>query len=59
MLRGDYSLITVPVAAGAKTVELTFRSKAYEVGRAITLVSSVVLLIALLLYLAAIRLRHG
>ena len=59
VLRGDYSLITVPVAAGAKTVELTFRSKAYEVGRAITLVSSVVLLIALLLYLAAIRLRHG
>ncbi|MGH7547098.1 MAG: YfhO family protein [Gemmatimonadales bacterium] len=37
VLRGDYTLITVPVSAGAKRVELTFRSHHYETGRAISL----------------------
>jgi len=37
VLRGDYTLITVPVLAGAKRVELTFRSRDYETGRAISL----------------------
>jgi len=37
VLRGDYTLITVPVSAGAKRVELSFRSRHYETGRAISL----------------------
>jgi len=59
LLRGDYSLITVPLPAGARTVDLTFRSRAYEVGRAITLASLALLLVALLASLAGRRPRHA
>ena len=48
LLRGDHALLTVRVPAGAKQVDLTFRSKDYETGRAISLVS-----LALLAGLAA------
>ncbi len=48
VLRGDYSLLTVALPAGAKVVDLTFRSKLYELGRTLTLASLAVLLIALL-----------
>jgi hypothetical protein len=48
VLRGDYSLITVAVPAGAKVVTLTFRSKLYELGRTLTIASLATLLIALL-----------
>ena len=60
VLRGDYTLITVALPAGAKVVELAFRSKLYEVGRTLTVGSLAGLLIALL---AAVvlprRARHG
>jgi len=60
VLRGDYSLITVALPAGARVVELTFRSKLYELGRTLTIASLAGLLIALL---AAVvlprRARHG
>jgi hypothetical protein len=60
VLRGDYSLITVAVPAGAKVVDLTFRSKLYELGRTLTIASLAALFIALL---AAVvlprRLPHG
>jgi len=60
VLRGDYSLLTVALPAGAKVVELTFRSKLYELGRTLTIASLAGLLIALL---AAVvlprRARHG
>src|SRR5207302_309299 len=39
VIRGDYALITVPVPAGAKRVELTFRSPAYQTGKMISLAS--------------------
>ncbi len=58
-LRGDYSLITVPVAAGTKTVELSFRSKLYERGRALTLGSLGLLVIAAAGSLAAGRRRRA
>jgi len=48
VLRGDYSLITVAVPAGAKVVDLAFRSKLYELGRTLTIASLATLLIALL-----------
>ncbi len=39
VLRGNVSLITVPVTRGARRVELMFWSRAYETGRLLTLVS--------------------
>src|SRR2546422_9585594 len=48
MLRGDYSLLTVAVPAGAKVVDLVFRSRLYELGRTLTIASLAALLIALL-----------
>ena len=60
VLRGDYSLITVALPAGAKLVELAFRSKLYETGRTLSLGCLAALLVALL---AAVilprRARHG
>src|SRR5881398_3388765 len=57
LLRGDYSLITVPLPAGARTVDLTFHSRLYEIGKAITLASLALLLIALVASLAGRRAR--
>jgi hypothetical protein len=59
VLRGDYSLLTIPVPAGAKAVELTFRSKLYELGRTITLASLAVLVIALVASFVARRMQHA
>ena len=60
VLRGDYSLIAVALPAGAKVVELTFRSKLYELGRTLSIASLAAILIALL---AAVglprRAKHG
>src|SRR5207247_9951735 len=53
--RGDYSLITVPLAAGTKTVELSFRSQLYNRGRALTLGSLGLLAIAAAGSLASAR----
>jgi len=39
VVRGDYTLITVPVPEGAKQVVLQFRSSAYQTGKAISLAS--------------------
>jgi hypothetical protein len=55
VLRGDYSLITVAVPAGAKVVDLTFHSNLYELGRTLTIASLAALLVALL---AALALRR-
>ncbi len=57
VLRGDYSLLTVVLPAGAKAVELTFRSELYDRGKAITLGSLALLLIAALA--AAVPRRTG
>ena len=43
-LRGQYALLTVPVPAGAHEVELVFRSKAYERGKVVSLLSLVIAL---------------
>ena len=37
--RADYNLIGVPLPAGARNVELTFRDPAYGIGKAITVVA--------------------
>jgi hypothetical protein len=44
VLRGDWTLITVPVPAGAKAVELTFSSRAFRWGKVITWVSLILVL---------------
>jgi len=59
VLRGDYSLMTIAVPAGAKRVELTFRSKLYERGKAITLASLAVLLLAALATVVPRPARHA
>jgi hypothetical protein len=59
VLRGDYSLITVVLPAGAQAVELRFRSESYDRGKAITLGSLALLLIAALAAVVPRRARHG
>ena len=59
LLRGDYSLITVPVPAGTRTVDLTFRSRLYELGRTVTLASLTLVLVALLASFATGRPRNA
>jgi len=56
-LRGNFSLITVPVPAGARTVELTFRSRDYETGRTVSLASLFVL--AVVAAAPLVRRRRG
>ena len=47
LYRADYNLIGVPLPAGSRTVELTFRDPALAVGRSITLVAVLLALGAL------------
>ena len=42
--RGDVTLITVPVPAGARLVELRYRAPGYAAGRLITYISLVIVL---------------
>jgi hypothetical protein len=44
VLRGDWTLITVPVPAGARAIELTFSSRAFRSGKLITWVSLILVL---------------
>ena len=55
VLRGNYTMLTVAVPAGARTVELTFRSGTYRTGKLLTLVSLAVVAVALV---APIALRR-
>ncbi|OLC76793.1 MAG: hypothetical protein AUH78_06225 [Gemmatimonadetes bacterium 13_1_40CM_4_69_8] len=59
VLRGDYTLITVPVPAGAKQVALSFRSPEYQTGKAISLASLALLAAIGLLPVALRRRRDG
>jgi uncharacterized membrane protein YfhO len=45
--RADYNLIGIPLPAGARTVELSFRDPAVATGKAITLVALAIALLAL------------
>jgi hypothetical protein len=45
--RGDVTLITVPVPAGARTVELRFVSRAFERGKVISIASLLLVLLGL------------
>ncbi len=58
VLRGQQSLITVPVPRGARDVELTFSSRSYRTGQAITL-ASLALVLPWLVVPAARRRRRG
>ncbi len=57
VVRGDWALLTVPVPAGARRVDLRFRSPAYAAGRGISLASLGVTLLVLLL--PALRRRRA
>ncbi|HQR17683.1 MAG TPA: YfhO family protein [Gemmatimonadales bacterium] len=57
VVRAQFSLMAVPVPAGARQVELTFASAAYRTGRLVTL--AIAALLALLLVVdGAVRLRR-
>jgi hypothetical protein len=43
VLRGDHALITIPVAAGARRIELSYRSARYETGRYLSFLSLLIL----------------
>jgi hypothetical protein len=47
VMRGDQTLITVPVGAGASEVELWFDSKHYKIGKVITLLGLIAAALAL------------
>ena len=49
VLRGNGTLITVPVPAGARELALRYEGRAYAQGRLITVVSLIVVAIALVL----------
>jgi hypothetical protein len=59
VLRGDYTLVSVALPAGAKQVQLTFHSKPYDLGKAITVSSLALLFIVLLAAVVARRAGHG
>ncbi len=59
VLRGDGSLIVVPVPAGARQVALTFGSPSYETGKDISLASLAGLFLAVLVPIAVRRWRRA
>jgi hypothetical protein len=59
VLRGDHSLITVPVPAGARRVELTYRSATYARGRAVGFVALAVVLAGFVVPAIQARRRRG
>lgn len=59
VLRGNQSLITVPVPTGARTVELLFSSGSYRRGRLVSLVALLLLAGAVLVPTVAARRRRG
>jgi hypothetical protein len=59
VLRGDVTLITVPVSEAAESVELRFRSTAYRVGKLVTLVSLAIVVLAVALPMFVRRARDG
>jgi len=59
VLRGNHALITVPVPAGARRVELRYHSAAYARGKAISVASLAGVLAAFVLPLTRRRRRHG
>jgi hypothetical protein len=58
-IRGNGSLLTVPVTAGAREIELTYESAAYRTGRGITLASLLLVVIGVVAPSAIRRKRRG
>ncbi len=59
VIRGNYSLITVPIERGATTVELAFDSEDYRMGKGITLAATALVLVGLVLPPVLRRRRSG
>ena len=59
VLRGDWTLITVPIPAGARRVELAFSSPSYRRGKLLTLLSLLLVLGAIVGPSVARRMRRG
>lgn len=54
VLRAQYALMAVPLPAGARSVDLVYRSAAYRIGRVVTLVT----ILTVLALMAGDRLRR-
>jgi hypothetical protein len=59
VVRGDVSLITVPVPAGAERVRLEYRSPQYDAGRVITLASLALVAVVIVVPPILRRRRRG
>jgi hypothetical protein len=59
VLRGDHALITVPVPAGTRTVELSYYSRTFARGKLIALVTLIVVLAGLVVPPVLARKRRG
>jgi len=59
VLRGDHALLTIPVAPGARQLELSYHSKAIARGIAIGLVSLVIVLVGFIVPPLVERRRRG
>lgn len=57
VLRGNVSLITVPVTRGAQRVALLFQSRSYEIGRLVTLMSLLIVVASFAVPVVMRRLR--
>ena len=55
VVRGNVTLITVPLMDGASTVELEFSSSAFRIGKAVTILSA---LIAMIVVIASVGWRR-
>lgn len=58
-IRGNGAVLTVPVSAGAREIELTFESEAYRTGKGITLASLLLVAIGLAAPVAVRRRQRG
>jgi hypothetical protein len=58
-IRGNGAVLTVPVSAGAREIELTFESDAYRTGKGITLASLLLVAIGLAAPVAVRRRKRG
>jgi uncharacterized membrane protein YfhO len=59
VLRGDHALLTIPVQAGAQRLELTYRSRTFETGKTISLVTMALMIAALVVPPIVRRRRRG
>ncbi len=59
VVRGNVTLITVPLMDGASTVELEFSSSAFRIGKAVTILSALIAMIVVIVSVGWRRMGRG